>query len=63
MSGHGQRGSMRNYNQYDLFDWARERELRAANPATRRIAKRFGLSLDHATTVATLAGIHLEIMR
>jgi len=52
----------RNHNQ-DLFDWWRERELRRTNPAVRRIARRFGVSLHHAEAIATNAGIGPEATR
>jgi hypothetical protein len=50
-------------HQLNLFDWCRERELRHANPAARRIAERFGLPLHRAITIAKLAGIGLEVTR
>lgn len=45
----------------DLFDWYRERELRSANPAAKKIATRFGLSVHHAMTIVTHAGIGSEV--
>jgi hypothetical protein len=41
----------------DLFDWLAERQLRAADPAARRIAHRYGLSIFAAATIARLAGL------
>jgi hypothetical protein len=43
--------------QLNLFDWSRERELRASNPAARRIARQFGLPIHYAVTIARLAGL------
>jgi hypothetical protein len=40
----------------DLLPW-RQSPPRNASRATLQIAKRFGLSLDHAGTIARLAGI------
>jgi hypothetical protein len=40
-----------------LFDWLAERQLRAADPAARRIARRYGLSIFAAATIARLAGL------
>ena len=62
MSKYSKRALLRNYHP-DLFDWQRERELRRANPAARRIAKRFGLPVHHALAIATLAGIGQEVAR
>jgi hypothetical protein len=42
--------------QLDLFAW-RPTPPRNDNRAASLIAKRFGLSVEHATTVARLAGI------
>jgi hypothetical protein len=42
--------------QLDLFAW-RPTPPRSDNRATLLIAKRFGLSPDHASTIARLAGI------
>ena len=47
----------------DLFDWHRERELRNANLAARRIAKCYGVTLSHAVTISRLAGIGPEVTR
>jgi hypothetical protein len=47
----------------DLFDWHRERELRRANPAAQRIAEHYGVTLSHAATIASLAGIGPEVTR
>lgn len=62
MPKYSKRASLRNHHP-DLFDWHRERELRRAGPAARRIAKQFGLPLHHAITVATLAGIGQEVTK
>jgi hypothetical protein len=53
MSNDQKRPSRRNYHP-DLFDWIVERELRATNPAVRRIAQKFGLSIRHATFQANM---------
>jgi hypothetical protein len=42
--------------QLDLFAW-RPTPPRHDDRAALRIAKRFGLSVDHASTIARLAGI------
>jgi hypothetical protein len=63
MSRYQKRARPRNYFRPDLFDWLRERDLHYANRAARRIAKRYGLSLHHAKTIATLAGIGPEAVR
>jgi hypothetical protein len=47
-------------NQLDLFEWDRERELRRCNQAARRTARKFGLPIHHAVTIARLAGIEGE---
>ena len=47
----------RNIGHPDLFDWALERELYRTNPAARRIAQRFGLSIHQAITICSLAGL------
>ena len=60
MSKYSKRASLRNYHP-DLFDWHRERELRHASPAARRLAERFGLPLHRAITIAALAGIGPEV--
>jgi hypothetical protein len=62
MSKYSKRAWLRNHHP-DLFDWHRERELRRASPAARRIAKQFGLPLYHAITIATLAGIGPKVTR
>jgi hypothetical protein len=41
----------------DLFDWARERDLRAANPIIRRLVDRYGISVHHAAAIAAAAGL------
>jgi hypothetical protein len=43
----------------DLFSW-RQSPPRNASRATLHIAKRFGLSLDRAGTVAQLAGFGID---
>jgi hypothetical protein len=53
----------RNHAQPDLFEWDRERELRRCNWAARCIARKFGLPIHHAVTVARLAGIEGEFGR
>jgi hypothetical protein len=40
----------------DLFSW-RQTSPRNASRVALHISKRFGLSLDHASTIARLAGI------
>jgi hypothetical protein len=58
MSRYQKRRATRNYPlQPDLFDWARERDLRAANPNARRLADRYGISVQHAATIAAAAGL------
>jgi hypothetical protein len=42
--------------QLELFSW-RETSPSNASRVTLNIAKRFGISLDHASTIARLAGI------
>jgi hypothetical protein len=44
-------------SQLDLFDWASDQELRAADPVARRIAQRYGLTIHHARLIAQYAGI------
>jgi hypothetical protein len=43
--------------QPELFDWAGERDLRAANPNARRLADRLGISVQHAATIVAAAGL------
>ena len=43
----------------DLFSW-REAPPRNASLVALHIAKRFGISLDHASTVAQLAGFGID---
>jgi hypothetical protein len=57
MRAYQKRRHNRNHHQPDLFDWARERELRAANPNVRRLADRYGISVHHAATIAAAAGL------
>jgi hypothetical protein len=45
--------------QLDLFSW-REAPPRNASRVALHIAKRFGISLDHAGTVAQLAGFGID---
>jgi hypothetical protein len=45
--------------QLDLFSW-RETPPRNSSRVALHIAKRFGLSLDHASTVAQLAGFGID---
>lgn len=52
----------RNYHP-DLFDWHREFELWHTNPAARRIAERYRVSLSQASTIAKLAGVGPEETR
>jgi hypothetical protein len=57
MLAYQKRRATRNYSlQPDLFDWARERDLRAANPNARGLADRYGISVQHAT-IAAAAGL------
>jgi hypothetical protein len=51
MTTYLKRQSQRNYRP-DLFDWCREQELRQTNPAARRIAERYGVTLSQAATIA-----------
>jgi hypothetical protein len=44
-------------SQLDLFDWAADRGLRAADPVARRIAQRYRLTIHHARLIAQHAGI------
>jgi hypothetical protein len=44
-------------NHPDLFDWLAERELREADPAARRIAFHYQVSIYHARVIARLAGL------
>jgi hypothetical protein len=44
-------------NHPDLFTWLAERELRDADPAARRIAFRYCVSIYHARVIARLAGV------
>lgn len=62
MTKYSRRIPLRN-QQLDLFEWHREYELRRANPVARKIASRYGLNLEHAATVAELAGFGVEVMR
>jgi hypothetical protein len=48
-----------NTNLPDLFSW-RSAPPRNASRAALHISKRFGLSLDHATTIAHLAGVGID---
>jgi hypothetical protein len=53
------RGQHRNaslHPQLELFSWRRTPPYNASRAAL-QLAKRFGLSVDHASTVARLAGI------
>jgi hypothetical protein len=45
------------HHRLDLFDWIAERQLRAADPAARRIAQRYGVSIHAAVAIARLAGL------
>jgi hypothetical protein len=45
--------------QLDLFSW-REAPPRNASRVALQIAKRFGINLDHAGTVAQLAGFRVD---
>jgi len=63
MKPYQKRARARNYAQPDLFEWDRERELRRSNWAARRIARKFGLPIHHAVTIARLAGIEGELGR
>lgn len=56
---YAKRASSRNHHP-DLFDWYREHKLRRTNHAARRIADRYGLSVHHAATIATHAGLDPE---
>jgi hypothetical protein len=51
------RQNRNNHLQPDLFDWARKRDLRAANPNVRRLADRYGILVHHAATIAAAAGL------
>jgi hypothetical protein len=42
--------------QFDLFSWSQTPPCNASR-ASLRLARRFGLSVEHASTVARLAGI------
>ena len=55
MTKYSKRASSRNHH-LDLFGWHRKQELLHGNPAALRIAKRFGLPLHLAVTIANLAG-------
>jgi len=50
------RRNRRNPDQLDLFEDYRVRELRSAPRPVRNLAKRFGLSVDHAVAVAAANG-------
>jgi hypothetical protein len=53
-----QRARPRNLYQLDLFDdFLREEDFRAANPAARRLAGQFGLSIHHAAVLMQLHGL------
>lgn len=43
----------------DLFAWSRERDL-WQHPGARRIARRFGLTIATAATIAMAAGLDCE---
>jgi hypothetical protein len=43
-------------DQLDLFHWCQP-PIQCAPVAARRLARRYGLSIAHAVTVATLAGV------
>lgn len=62
MSTYRKRQAHRNYHP-DLFEWHREQELRHTNPAARRIAARYGVTLSQAATIVGLAGIGPEVSR
>jgi hypothetical protein len=47
----------------DLFDWQYKRAPQHENPAATWIAKRYGLSLQHALIIARLAALGPEITR
>jgi hypothetical protein len=40
-----------------LFDWLPVAVHQAPSRAARKLAARYGLSLDHASTIVTLAGL------
>jgi hypothetical protein len=56
MTIYPKRDNSRNH-QLDLFFWSTERELRYTDPATRRIARQFGLDIHHAAMICRLAGL------
>jgi hypothetical protein len=58
MARYQKRHHNRNYHfQPDLFDWARERDLRAANPNVRRLAHRYGISVHHTAAIVAATGL------
>jgi hypothetical protein len=52
-----------NHNQLNLLDRITESELRANNPAARRIADRYGVPIHTAALLARAAGLGPENMR
>jgi hypothetical protein len=59
MKNYTKRARPRNsLHQLDLFDdWMREQDFRPANPAARRLAAQFGLSIHHAVLLTRLHGL------
>jgi hypothetical protein len=53
---HKRRLKRHGFSHPSLFDWLIERELKATDPATRWIARRFGITTHHARVVARLSG-------
>jgi hypothetical protein len=54
---HHNRAKRYSTSQLNLFDWAADQELRAADPVTRRIAQRYGLTIHHAKLIVQHAEI------
>jgi hypothetical protein len=44
-------------DQFDLFEWLREADLRAGSPAARRLANRFSMSIHVAIRITELNGL------
>jgi hypothetical protein len=58
MNSYPNKGRPRNpLCQPDLFDCSGEEDLRGANPAARRLAARFGISIHHAMVLMQIHGI------
>jgi hypothetical protein len=57
MKIHHRRARRYGSNEFPLFDWLAEQDLKISDPAARLIARRFGLTIHHANVIARIAGL------